>query len=224
MASKQKEYDRGWASGLDFANRLVDEGGPQALKDQIKVRGIISEPIPWKAADLDRLLETIKQLASASLRVAIIAVLHDQFGFGQKRVQKFNDAYSKFLDYLDRGWISWFDITERLRKELDLNLEDSEWLHDDRYERPDAEDVYTPDDFINPIDWSQLLQDLGYSDWQDKTTPTKHYIRTGDGSQLLWTYDGQYEQVRLYDFLDGIRYAVQTWGLADEKEGETRAV
>ena len=223
MANKQKEYDRGFANGLDFAMRLVEEGGPQALKDQIRIRGIVGSPVPWKAKDLDEMFQNVKIATSASVRVGILSVLHDEFGFGEKRLQKFNDAFDKLFDYMSHGWVQWMDIVDDLKETVPLAVgNDTEWFSNTlKYNRPEEKDIYTQDDFICPEDWSQLLQDLGYTDYQDPITPTKHYIRTGDGSQLLWEYDGQYQQVHWYDFLDGIRYAVQAWGLADEKEGET---
>lgn len=210
MANKQKEYDRGRADGLMFAYRLVKEGGEKALADHIRLRGYFGGKIsPFTAEEIDDMARQIKELTTTGLRVAMIAVLRDEFGFGKVRVQRFVDAFDKFSDYLGHGWMDFMDIIKQLEEQLDLHFDDRVYKYALSYVRPDCADVYTPDDFISPAEWSKLLQDLDYTDWQDPTTPSKHYIRTADGSQLLCEYDGQYEQVRLYDFLDGMRYERQ---------------
>ena len=223
MAKKQTEYDRGRWDMLSLCLKLGREGGIEAIEEQAKLRGVIGDVYPITKEQAKKISEGMKATLETSLRVVIMTVLHNDFGFGEKRIQRFMRQYDKFIHYLDHGWVAWIDVVEELKKDLKLEIgydENSEWFTDRlSYTSPEAEDIFTPDDFICPADWSQLLQDLGYTDWQDKTIPSKHYIRSGDGSLKLFEYDGQADQVRMYEFLNGIRYAVQTWGLADEKEG-----
>lgn len=217
MANKQKEYDRGRNDGFNFALKYAQKYGVDGLEDQARIRGIIGLPVPYTKEEMDEMAIATKVVMSSSIRVGILSVLHDAFGFGEKRLRRFNESYDKLFDYLSHGWIAWMDLIEELKKTVNIDIEDCEWFHGGlSYNRPDDKDIYSPDDFISPADWSQLMQDLGYTDYTDSTNPLKHWIRSADGSQLLWEYEGQAGQVRLYDFLDGIRYAMQNWGLADE--------
>ena len=204
---KQKEYDRGRADGMVFALRLVTEGGVKALADHIRLRGYFGGKIsPFTAEEIDDIAQQIKDLTATGLRVAMIAVLRDEFGFGKVRVQRFVDAFDKFSDYLGHGWMDFMDIINQLEEQLGIKFDDRVYEYALQYQRPDCADIYTPDDFISPDDWSRLLQELNYTDWQDPEIKTRHYIRTADGSEKLFEYDGQAEQVQLYDFLSGVLY------------------
>ena len=208
MGKKEKEYDRGRADGLDFALKLVKEGGQKALEEQIRIRGIFGRDYPMTHEDKVQLASNMKGLFETSMRVMIISILHSEFGFGNKRIEKFMIQYDKFLDYLDRGWLDWMDVIQQLRKEnvsVEVGDMDPNFFYSPqtKYNRPDDEDIYG-DDFICPEDWSRMLQDLDLTDHRDSKITSKHYLY--QGGEKLYEYDGQYQQVRLYDFLDGVRY------------------
>ena len=224
MANREREQFKWRSEGMAQALRIAEKEGIEGLRQNLHARGIMGSDFPYDKEALKTISNNLKTLQQTSIRITIAACLKNVFEFGPKRIKRFFDEYDKFLAYLDHGWIEWADVVSGLKKDL-VGVDYSEnpkWLVNAKdYSRPNSDDMYTPDDFISPQDWSQLLQDLGYTDWQDPVTPSKHYIRSGDGSLKLFEYDGQKDQVRMYDFLDGIRYTVLAWGLADEGEGET---
>ena len=94
--NKMKEYERGREDGLDLALRIVRDGGIEALEREIKFRGITGVHTSLASKDLDKAAQKIKEMTLDTFTILGIAVLHDDFGFGQKRCQK-------FMDGMDRG-------------------------------------------------------------------------------------------------------------------------
>lgn len=54
--------------------------------------------------------------------IMAIAVLHDEFGFGQKRCQKFMAGMDKASDYIDQGLAEWIDYVQAIKEELGIEL------------------------------------------------------------------------------------------------------
>ena len=56
--------------------------------------------------------------------VAIIATLtlHDEFGFGEKRVKQFNNRFNLKCDCIGKGFTTWQEQLEILRNECNLKL------------------------------------------------------------------------------------------------------
>ena len=50
--------------------------------------------------------------------------LHEEYGFGGKRIDRFMRAFKKYLDYLDDGTFTLTDIIKQLQIEADLDT----WL------------------------------------------------------------------------------------------------
>ena len=107
--NKMREYERGREDGLDLARRIVREGGLEALEKECRFRGVTGIHTSLARKDLDKASEKIKQLVSECCVIMAIAVLHDEFGFGQKRCQKFMAGMDKASDYIDQGLAEWID-------------------------------------------------------------------------------------------------------------------
>jgi hypothetical protein len=51
-------------------------------------------------------------------------VLHDKFGYGEKRIRKFVDAFMKMMgEYIAGDYVSWDDIRQALLKEVGIYFE-----------------------------------------------------------------------------------------------------
>ena len=83
--NKMKEYERGREDGLDLALRIVRDGGIEALEREIKFRGITGVHTSSASKDLDKAAQKIKEMTLDTFTILGIAVLHDDFGFGQIR-------------------------------------------------------------------------------------------------------------------------------------------
>lgn len=120
--NKMREYERGREDGLDLARRITREGGLEALEKECRFRGVTGIHTSLARKDLDKASEKIKQLVSECCVIMAIAVLHDEFGFGQKRCQKFMVGMDKASDYIDQGLAEWIDYVQAIKEELGIEL------------------------------------------------------------------------------------------------------
>ena len=120
--NKMREYERGREDGLDLARRITREGGLEALEKECRFRGVTGIHTSLARKDLDKASEKIKQLVSECCVIMAIAVLHDEFGFGQKRCQKFMAGMDKTSDYIDQGVAEWNDNVQAIKEELGIEL------------------------------------------------------------------------------------------------------
>lgn len=120
--NKMREYERGREDGLDLARRITREGGLEALEKECRFRGVTGIHTSLARKDPDKASEKIKQLVSECCVIMAIAVLHDEFGFGQKRCQKFMAGMDKTSDYIDQGLAEWIDYVQAIKEELGIEL------------------------------------------------------------------------------------------------------
>ena len=106
--NKMREYERGREDGLDLARRIVKQGGIEALEQECK--------------DLDKASEKIKEVIADSFVILSIAVLHDDFGFGEKRCQRFRNGLDRAADYINDGLAEWIDYVNAIKEELGIVL------------------------------------------------------------------------------------------------------
>ena len=101
--NKMREYERGREDGLDLARRIVKQGGIEALEQEYKFRGVTGIHTSLAVKDLDKASEKIKEVIADSFVILSIAVLHDDFGFGEKRCQRFRNGLDRAADYINDG-------------------------------------------------------------------------------------------------------------------------
>lgn len=121
--NKMREYERGREDGLLLAQRIVREGGIEALDKEIKFRGCTGIHTSLASKDLDVASQKIKEMALDVFLVLGIAALHDCFGFGQKRCQRWKDKIDEGADIILDDMATWKDYTDSIKEELNLDLE-----------------------------------------------------------------------------------------------------
>lgn len=121
--NKMREYERGREDGLTLALRIVRQGGIEALEREISFRGITGIHTSLAAKDLDKASEKIKQMTLDTFTILSIAALHDAFGFGQTRCQRFMDKVAEGADLLMEDLATWLDYIESIKEQLGMDLE-----------------------------------------------------------------------------------------------------
>ena len=120
--NKMREYERGREDGLSLALRIAKDGGIEALEREIKFRGITGIHTSLASKDLDKASEQIKEITLDTFTVMSVAVLHDEFGFGEKRCQRYMDGINKAAEYIVDGLATWSDYTAAIKEEIGLDL------------------------------------------------------------------------------------------------------
>ena len=119
-----KKEDRLRQEGMDFCMRYLEanNGDIEALKAELKRRGAYHIPL-WlnKSAEMEFCHRT-RETCFDTIMIMSVAVLHDTFGFGQKRVDRFMDAFNYAANLLDDDCINWDEIQAGIREQLGRNL------------------------------------------------------------------------------------------------------
>ena len=120
--NKMREYERGREDGLDLARRIVREGGLEALERECKFRNVTGIHTSLATKDLSKASEKMKELFADSFMILSLAVLHDEFGVGEKRCQRFRTGLDRAADYINDGLAEWVDYVQSIKDELNIEL------------------------------------------------------------------------------------------------------
>ena len=122
MARLTKE-DKWRREGMSYALRIAEEKGIDGLREDLKLRGAINLPIPVDRKLLNEFVYDIKDNVVNSMLILMAATLHDEFKFGEKRVQRAVDRLLFKASCLTGDYVTWNDIIEDVRQELNIELE-----------------------------------------------------------------------------------------------------
>lgn len=120
--NKMREYERGREDGLDLAYRIVQQGGIEALRKELKFRGVTGIKTSLAAKDLGKAGEAIKEMTLDTITILALAVLHDDFGFGEKRCQKFMDGMDRGAQFLVEDLATWPDYIESIKEQMGIDV------------------------------------------------------------------------------------------------------
>lgn len=201
--SKQTDYQNGRMDGLLLALKIVKDGGVEALEKECQLRGAWKIHTNLAMKELDKATEPMKDILYDTILIASLSALHDTFGFGRIRCQRYMDSFHKLIQYLKNGWLYWYDLIEELKERLNLELEFPELTSDSMgrvYAYPEPEDVYMEQDLVVPEYWKGILKELNYSEIKDG----KEWFILDENGKPLMCYQTKYDQIGVYDALTGI--------------------
>lgn len=120
---RQKELMEGRNQGMEYALRIVETGGIEALKREIKNRGITGISLNVTHEELDRASERIKNQILDTVLTMSLMVLRDEFGFGHERLNRFKERFNFKTECLVDGYTTWAEQLDILRDEAKLELD-----------------------------------------------------------------------------------------------------
>ena len=123
MSKKINDYMTGREDGLLMALDIVKKDGVAALEKEIQFRNVTGIRMPLAKKDLDKATVKIKEQLLDTVTVLSVATLHDEFGFGEKRLTKFIDEYQKQLEAYNSEYVERVsDFTTVLKEECGIEL------------------------------------------------------------------------------------------------------
>lgn len=122
MSSRNKEM-QARSEGMAYALRIAREKGIEELEKEIKFRNLTGISLNLSRKDLNQASEKIKEMTMDTFTILTVAVLHDEFGFGEKRCQRFIDRMNQKADCLIDDFCTWDDYIRTIKDELNLNLQ-----------------------------------------------------------------------------------------------------
>lgn len=118
-----KREEKARREGMSYALRVAKEKGIEALEEDLKLRGAVNLPIPVSKDAFNECIASIRNDTVDLFIVMLASTLHDEFGFGQKRVQRAIDRFNLKCECLADDYFTWNDIKENIQEELNLTLD-----------------------------------------------------------------------------------------------------
>lgn len=216
--NKLSEYTRGRDDGLALAWKIIQESGVEGLKKELNFRKITGIHTNMMMKEVDQFTEPYKKLMAETMQVCMVAALHDEFGFGQKRCQRAMSAVDKLTTYINEGWLHWVDVMQDIKNRLNLELEDVELKKNpEKYYHPEPEDVYYRSSLVDEDDWKACLKALGFT---EKPEDEDGHCIFDENRRPLFHYQGPYGKMQMIDFLSGMLFE-KNGRRYDESENRT---
>lgn len=117
---KWKEEEKARREGMSYALRIAKEKGIEELEKDLNMRKVVDLPIPVSKKALEECIDNIKNNTVDTFVILMIATLHDEFGFGGKRIQRAIDRFNFKAECLAEDYCSWDDYIQTIKDELGI--------------------------------------------------------------------------------------------------------
>lgn len=108
--------------GMEYALRIAKEKGIEALEKEVRFRNKTGISLPVDTEQLNAASNKIKEMTLDTFTILTIATLHDEFGFGEKRCQRWLDRMNKKAECIMDDFAQWEDYIEMIKEELNMDL------------------------------------------------------------------------------------------------------
>ena len=119
---KLNKEEQARREGMAYALKIAREKGVDGLEEELKFRNCTRLPIGVKRSACDEAIGRIKDSTCDTFIALTVSTLNDEFGFGEKRLQRFINRFEFKALCLGEGYCSWADITQTIKDELMLDL------------------------------------------------------------------------------------------------------
>ena len=104
------------------ALRIAKAKGIDGLEADLKMRNITGLPCAVSRAAMDECIMNIKYNVVDTFPTLVAYTLHEKFGFGKTRLNRFIHDFNFQAECLDEDYCTWEDQIEILRQECGLDL------------------------------------------------------------------------------------------------------
>lgn len=122
MAKINKE-EQARLEGMAYALKVAKEDGIEGLEIDIKRRNAHYIPLSIDKKKLDEIIYLLSSNCRETITLLLTYVLHNDFGYGKKRLEDVMDAFQKQVNFLDEGYINWQDIIDVMADECKMIFE-----------------------------------------------------------------------------------------------------
>ena len=107
-------------SGAEWALKMCEKDGAEACRKELEFRGQLGIPLKVNKKDIDDFSERTKKNTIATMLLMTCAVLHDEYGFGFDRMNRFIRRFNTKTACIAEQYVYWKDIQESIRQETGL--------------------------------------------------------------------------------------------------------
>ena len=121
MARMSKE-EQARREGMAYALRIAKEKGIEALEEDLKMRNVIDLPCRVSKADLSKFSENVKYTIVFYIKVLMAVTMHDEFGFGNKRIKQMFKRFDLKAECLADDYTTWDEQVSIIAEECGIDM------------------------------------------------------------------------------------------------------
>lgn len=108
--------------GMSYALDFVKKNGIEALEKDLKMRGAYNIPVRVSKSDLEVFTASAKNMMLDTVLILTSMTLHDEFGFGRKRIEQFIERFNLKAECIGEGYTDWAEQIEILKEECGMEF------------------------------------------------------------------------------------------------------
>lgn len=109
--------------GMEYALNIAETQGIEALRREVKTRMWSGISLRSTIGEVNEASTAIKHMTLDTVSIIMVLTLHDEFGFGYKRIKRFLDRFTLKTDVLLEDYATWKDYQHIIKDELGFDLE-----------------------------------------------------------------------------------------------------
>ena len=119
--ANNKLYE-GRIQGMHYAVEQIEKNGIEAFREELQWRQSFGVKILQTQSELKSFADTILDRSMKVILVFAVAVLHDEFGFGEKRCRQFIERFNLKTSCLAEDYLSWDEQVKIIEEELGIHV------------------------------------------------------------------------------------------------------
>lgn len=119
----KNDFMQGRNEGLAYALRIAEVDGVEGLKREVESRRVTGISINVSHKELEEACASMRMMMFDTMRMCVIGILTDRWGFGAKRIGQFMDDFDEACELLDKGVIEWQGIRDRINERYGMYLD-----------------------------------------------------------------------------------------------------
>ena len=108
--------------GMYYAMTQIEKNGLEAFKEELSFRQAFGVTLFNSQKELKEYADTIINRSMQVILVFAVAVLHDEFGFGKKRAERFIERFNLKASCLTEDYITWDEQVKIIKDEMDIEV------------------------------------------------------------------------------------------------------
>lgn len=98
----------------------IKKNGIEAAEKELEMRGARNIPLGVNKTDLHKFEVEEKRNTIATILLMACATLHDEYGFGRDRMNKFIERFNTKTSCLVEGYVYWKDMQQTIAEETGI--------------------------------------------------------------------------------------------------------
>ena len=115
---KPKEIEKARLETMAYCYLIAKEKGVEGLEEEIRFRRATRLPIAWDREYCDEIISDISKKNVDAIMSLVVATLHDEFGFGEKRSSQFAKRLMLKAECLTEGYLTWDELIESVSEDV----------------------------------------------------------------------------------------------------------